>query len=612
MIDTMTLNIPKEIVSYKYASVWQRARIKLKIKLFLKRLGRQESVEEDQIFNDTQELNDDDYNLERRYSMLMSNFYMDSIRLETTPLFVIHPESKVRSVWNIILACLLLYTAILMPYLMAFTDEVIWDAWFYISLIIDILFLVDFVLNCFTAYYDNESVLIVSHKQIFTNYLKGWFLFDLVACFPFDILEIFESSSSHSSKSFLRIVKVPRVYRLLRVSKLFKLISQSKYTTFEKFRDYMNIKHSTMRLITSSFLIMICVHISACFWYYTAKIYNFDETTWVYNLKYLDGSAGYLYLTCVYWAIATMITVGYGDIHPFNNLEKVYCILWMGIGIFFISFSIGRIASVINSTESKDNILIQKLAAIDEFCSEANIDKDLHNKLRKAIRFSTDKQGGSWNQKEMILNELPRALKYELSMNMFQGAAKKIEFFKLHEPAVVASIVPLLQPIFINRLDFIYKENEIADEIYFICKGKVSYNIGEEFNFIGCIQRGNYFGDIEIVLNSPRLYHARGVLDSELFIMNRDLIQTLIGNFPLVWEEMSNEGIRKNKIYRKGKVELEELLSLRRSGKLKSMNFKEFQKIVKAKCKASKDYIRKSESHVIRDLVYSLDKVIAE
>ena len=76
-----------------------------------------------------------------------------------------------------------------MPYKIAFIDVEPGSDWFYFGLVIDGLFFSDFLVNCFTAYYDEEGALITSRKAIFCNYLKGWMIMDLIACFPFDFID---------------------------------------------------------------------------------------------------------------------------------------------------------------------------------------------------------------------------------------------------------------------------------------------------------------------------------------------------------------------------------------------------------------------------------------
>jgi hypothetical protein len=103
------------------------------------------------------------------------------------PHFMFHPNRWPKTVWSGILALLLIYTALIMPYRMAFIDSTFGDDWFYAELVIDILFFTDLLVNCNSAYIDNEAMLITDRKMIFCRYVKTWFFFDIAACIPFNL-----------------------------------------------------------------------------------------------------------------------------------------------------------------------------------------------------------------------------------------------------------------------------------------------------------------------------------------------------------------------------------------------------------------------------------------
>lgn len=52
-------------------------------------------------------------------------------------------------------------------------------------------FLIDFFLNFNTGYF-YKGVLIMNRKQIAINYLKKWFIFDLLASFPYEWIMLSE------------------------------------------------------------------------------------------------------------------------------------------------------------------------------------------------------------------------------------------------------------------------------------------------------------------------------------------------------------------------------------------------------------------------------------
>lgn len=80
------------------------------------------------------------------------------------PRCMIHPNKKPKTSWNLLLIILMFYTAIFMPYKIAFVEAEFGDAWFVIDLIVDVFFATDIIVNCFSAYYDKEDFIVTDRK----------------------------------------------------------------------------------------------------------------------------------------------------------------------------------------------------------------------------------------------------------------------------------------------------------------------------------------------------------------------------------------------------------------------------------------------------------------
>lgn len=57
-----------------------------------------------------------------------------------------------------------------------------------LNIVIDVLFGLDILVIFNSAYYNLDFVVVESHGKIACNYLKGWFLLDFFAIFPFDVV----------------------------------------------------------------------------------------------------------------------------------------------------------------------------------------------------------------------------------------------------------------------------------------------------------------------------------------------------------------------------------------------------------------------------------------
>ena len=556
-----------------FKDVWRRARWKLKviyllrlnIKKFIKLMTEDFTVQLDNKFSNKDEVHDPSTE-----NVIVS-----------MPFLILSPGSKFKVLWNIIMALVLLYTALIMPYTLTFIDYNTFDAWGILEIILDILFFIDIIINFNSAYFDQEGSLITARKDITINYLKSWFLLDVAACFPFNTVGADNNSatySTHDYNNFIRLLRLPRLYRLFRIVRLVKMFKHYKNSEIlEKIQDFLSIKHSIMKLLTSSLSILLCVHIMACFWYYSSKIEGFNPDTWVFRSGIDLDELGTLYIVSLYWTVTTLCTVGYGDVHAKTNLEKVLSIGWMVFSVYFLSFVIGSLSSMLASMDTKENALVSKLAIIDEFSKEAKLSKSLRSRLRYALRYSTEKTGFSWTDKQNIFNELPKHLRFEVAMAMHHGAARELLFFRGKDEVVVSSIVPFLKPIFVNVNEFVYKKGEYAEEIYFIVRGRVSYVTGKDSAKLTSMQRGSYFGDIEVMLQIPRKYSSKTQRDCELLIMSKELLNEIVEEYPKVWDELRITALERHAANEKITVEMRVLASLMKNGALQQIDVKKFK-----------------------------------
>jgi hypothetical protein len=74
------------------------------------------------------------------------------------------------------------------PYYIAFVEHKSQNKSFlrlFIDFGADATFFFDIVLTFFSAYLDKMDTIVVNKKKIACHYLKGWFLIDFIAFFPF-------------------------------------------------------------------------------------------------------------------------------------------------------------------------------------------------------------------------------------------------------------------------------------------------------------------------------------------------------------------------------------------------------------------------------------------
>lgn len=110
-------------------------------------------------------------------------------------------------------------------------------------------------------------------------------------------------------------------------------------------------------------------------------------------------------------------------------LERQLPLVLCSVGWFY-TFTIGSLSSFLSAVDTRDSVLAQKMAAVNEFIKETNFSGEIKQKIWQAIKFSNRKLGAVWSDKNSLFKELPKNLRYEVALSMYGGIAKQLPLFK--------------------------------------------------------------------------------------------------------------------------------------------------------------------------------------
>ena len=134
--------------------------------------------------------------------------------------FLIYPEDQPKVFWDLFITTVLLVSCLLTPFNLAF-GELNNDPleWIIINYTIDICFLIDIIIIFNSAFYDNEFIVVEDRKIIAKEYLRSWFIIDLLAIIPFDLLI---STQDQNYGDIARIVRLGRISKLIKMTRLLR------------------------------------------------------------------------------------------------------------------------------------------------------------------------------------------------------------------------------------------------------------------------------------------------------------------------------------------------------------------------------------------------------
>ncbi|MFT6337939.1 MAG: voltage-gated potassium channel [Saprospiraceae bacterium] len=198
------------------------------------------------------------------------------------------------------------------------------------ELISVIVFTLEYILRFWTAEYEKyKKPLLGSEKLQFV--ISKYGIIDLVAILPFYLPLLFALD--------LRVLRILRLFRLLRIFKLGRLSKSLKTINSV-------LKETRGDLAISVFVAFVLLILSSTLMYY------FESDVQPDKFKNIGQS--------LWWAVATLTTVGYGDVYPVTGIGKLLSGVVALIGIGFVALPTSILSSAfverVQKNRNKKNI----------------------------------------------------------------------------------------------------------------------------------------------------------------------------------------------------------------------------------------------------------------
>lgn len=198
-----------------------------------------------------------------------------------------------------------------------------------------LIFFLDILMKFKTSFYEHGS-LMKNHRKIRENYIKKAIVTDTASL----IALIVNYATPAKWIGLLFFLHGKTVKRLM-----------SNFENRLNFGDYFDLLSVTGKLL-------FIAHIYACIWHYISFRQRTEtDLTWltVTGLEGADWKVRYVY--ACYWALTTMVTVGYGDITPQNMDEIVFCVFTLVSGCLVSGYCLNKIGSSLSKIEERDREL---------------------------------------------------------------------------------------------------------------------------------------------------------------------------------------------------------------------------------------------------------------
>jgi voltage-gated potassium channel len=409
---------------------------------------------------------------------------------------LIDPDSSFKRAWDLIIAVLAIILAIELPYRLAYNNEL---TNIYFEIVVTLLLIIDIFINFNSKIY-SKGTLIKNSKQIRKIYLRKFFIFDLLAAIPFFLISLI-------FPGYLLI-------KWLSLTRLFKLMNLHKLIRHWRHRRAIN--PSILRLGVFFFWILLISHWIACIWILIARIEKLDVIP--------------TYINAIYWCITTLTTVGYGDISPVTDLQKILTMVAMFFGVVIYGYVIGNVASLLSNIDAAKAGFLKQMEDANTFLSYKSVPKRLKKKVHDYYQYIWENRLGQ--HESSVLSNLPQSLKKEISLHINKKLIERVPFFKNTDKSFISDIISQLRPEVFLPGDFIFKKGDVGNCMYFICNGSIDVLSEDEKSTLAKLKDGDYFGEIALIKKVSRTKSVIAGDYCNLYALDKKNFDTLLVKYP--------------------------------------------------------------------------------
>mmetsp|Transcript_28414 Transcript_28414/g.45627 ORF Transcript_28414/g.45627 Transcript_28414/m.45627 type:complete len:872 (+) Transcript_28414:93-2708(+) len=392
----------------------------------------------------------------------------------------LRPDSQGRLAWMFAGLILTIYEAFAIPLYLSFEIEST-GALFWFTSITNTYFIMDIPLQFLTGFLDGRGILILDLRRIICRYVRTWLFLDLMAALPW---EWFTASFSvlNGGSTTIRGARLVRLIRILRLLRLLRLMKLQSYTlAMEQHIESNRLAVFALEVLRLLFALSVIIHWGACL-FHAVGARDTGDKTWIDALP-AEVSRDKLqtYTWSLYFTMATMSTVGYGDIAPQSFFEVQFTIVLLGFSTLVFSSLMGVLMELIGNLRSQARDKNIKRMALARYLKWRAVPAPVVAKIRQYMIFTWTVQEGFDQYEKTFLSMIPAVLQSELCFHIFGKVLKESPFLAWLAGYTVClkKLSVLVQSSIFEKNDIIFRKGAVNDEITIIISGCVRISQNE-------------------------------------------------------------------------------------------------------------------------------------
>ena len=145
------------------------------------------------------------------------------------------------------------------------------------------------------------------------------------------------------------------------------------------------------------------------------------------------------YVAALYWAMATLTTVGYGDVHAVSYSEIIFATMVLIVGKSIYTIVIANLDEIVSQLDVTSSLYKMKMDKIKLYMGMQGLPADIVTRIKSYYNVCWRTQKGIRGKK--LLQYMPHSMRAELLFELLNELLKQTFFIKDCSSDFVASVL---------------------------------------------------------------------------------------------------------------------------------------------------------------------------
>jgi hypothetical protein len=237
-----------------------------------------------------------------------------------------------------------------------------------------------------------------------------------------------------------------------------------------------------------------------------------------------------LYLACVYYIIATLATVGYGDIAAEHMNERMVAIGIMLMGTIVFALIISTASMVVQSSNFDDAAHGAKISMVHNFCDTWNIHESLKYDILDFFMSSKEVFCESTNN-AAVLKSLPPNYQCMVAPHVAKDCISRTVLFKACTPQFLSLLLECMSLESYDAGDAVFEAGDVSHSFYIIKSG-ICLLVGRGDVVAAELVETDIIGEVSCFMSTPRSYTCVCSKFCELYVLSSQNLAKIFQLFP--------------------------------------------------------------------------------